>query len=136
MAFQGIIIYFILIGPGLLIGIQGYRSVICEPAHPQTNQRAAPEMGTLSESTHCMLENDVDRCGDVAMQLHKALEIPSADNSWETAQELQAVERHDAYSASREEQYRGSRRRLQEVRLHHALTNLQAKVGGPAVADR
>ena len=113
-----------------------YHSVICEPAQPQADPRGAREMEALAELPHCLLGSDLDRCGDVAMQPHKALEMSLADNSLETAPELQVVERHDPCFATKEEQCRGSRRRLQEVRLHHALTNLRAKAGGPAVADR
>ena len=113
-----------------------YHSVICKPAHPQTNQHTARDIETLSALTDCMLEGDLDRYGDSAMQRYKALEISLADNSWEIAKELDVVERHAPYLASEEERRRGSRQRLQEVRLHNALSNLRTRAGGPAVADR
>ena len=62
-----------------------YHSVICRPAHPQMSQHTAREMETLSELIDALLEGDLDRCGDIAMQRYKALEMSLADNSWEVA---------------------------------------------------
>ena len=52
-----------------------YHSVICKPAYPQMNQHTAREMETLAELIDCMLEGELDRCGDCAMQRYKALEL-------------------------------------------------------------
>ena len=65
--------------------------------------------------THCLPGDDLDRCGDVAMQPGKALKMSPADDSWETTQELQAVERHGPCLASKEGRYRGSITGLRQI---------------------
>ena len=100
------------------------------------NQHTASETQTLAELIDSLMEGDVDRCGDVAVQRYKALEMSLADNSWEIARELEVVEHHTPYLASEEERHRGSRRRLQDVRLHNALANLRQRSSGAPVAGR
>ena len=112
-----------------------YHTVICKPAHPQMTAHTSREMETLAELVDCLLEGDLDRCGDVALQRYKALEMSLSDGSWEIARELEVVDRQAPYLASEEERHRGSRRRLQEVRLNNALASLRQRAA-PAMADR
>ena len=112
-----------------------YHTVVCRPAHPTMRPHTSREMQTLAELIDSLLEGDIDRCGDIALQRYKALEMSLTDNSWEIAQELEVVDREAPHLATEEERHRASRRKLAEVRLNNALASLRTRAGGdPNVA--
>ena len=95
------------------------------------------EMETLSELIDCLCEGDLGRCGGVAMQRYKALEMALNDKSWEVAKELEVVDHQTGGLATEEERHRGSRRRLQEVRLANALSSVRGqRMTGESAAGR
>jgi hypothetical protein len=113
-----------------------YHTLVCRPTHPTMRPHTQREMETLAELIDALVTGDLDRCGDIAMQRYKALEMSLADGSWEIAQELEVVDRAEPCLATEEERFRGSRRRMAEVRLNNALQSLRNRSASGAPADR
>ena len=89
-----------------------YHTVVCRPTHPSMRPHRQREMETLAELIDALLTGDLDRCGDIAMQRYKALEMSLADGSWEIVQDLEEVDRAEPCLATEKERFRGSRRRM------------------------
>ena len=107
-----------------------YHAVLFMPHHAGIGDHAAQEMKTLAEIMDCLVDGQLDRLGDIAMQRYKALACATDEGNWALASEVEIVDNRQRSLLTDEERMRGTRRQLANARLATSLQSLRQRASG------
>ena len=107
-----------------------YHAVVFAPNHHGVGEHTTQEMRTLAEIMDSLVEGNLARVGDVAMQRYKALACATDDGSWALASEIEIVDPRERSIVTEQERLIGARRQLTSVRLATSLQQLRQRASG------
>ena len=92
--------------------------------------RNSRELRTLAEIIDALVQGDLNRVGDLAMQRFKAVEQASQDGRWEVARHLEVIPPQDLGSSTMAEREAATRAEARRLKLANALEKHTKKMRG------